>query len=265
MRTLITFFLASVFFCTLTQCKKAKNTPPPVDTDEKNVVENGRYIIRSKYLCNNGCFVFRFASNFETIIWEWTTKENLESVKKDADPFNPYVWDIAKTGAIGQGLIIYADSSNPNGYTEKLVNPMSYYAIYQQMPDGNFSYLLQDRILPGYTDDPAETGGPSLYASMINTDISPVSNEFDKDLARVFLRQITDSTRRIILLRNNTWSTFFSLLVDPDGSDCDDLENINYSRPVWRGTWLCPNSAYIGDPWPYDVCFSSQVVLEKVD
>ncbi|MFT3948956.1 MAG: hypothetical protein QM763_18470 [Agriterribacter sp.] len=264
MKHLIIFLLSGMFFFTLTQCKK-KGVTPPVDTDEKNVVENGRYIIRSKYFCNGGCFVFRSASNYETINWEWTTKENLESIKTDADPFNYYVWNIAKTGAIGSGIYIYADPLSPDGVSERLLNPLSYYAIYQQMPDGYYSYLPQDRLPPGYTEDPAETGGPSLYASMINTDVSPVSNAFDHDLARVFLRQITDSTRRIILLRDNTWSTVFSLLVDPDGSDCDNLDNTNYLRPVWRGTWLCPHSSYIGDRWHIDDCYTSQLVLEKID
>ncbi|WP_133176941.1 hypothetical protein [Terrimonas sp.] len=265
MRALITFFFAGVFFCTLTQCKKGKNTPQPVDNDEKNVVENGRYIIRSKYFCNGGCFVFRFGQNYETINWEWTTKENLESIKQDADPFNYYVWNIAKTGAIGSGIYIYADPLSPDGVSEKLTNPLSYYAIYQQMPDGNYSYLPQDALPYGYTDDPAETGGPSAYVSMINTDISPVSNEFNHDLARVFIRKITDSTRRITLMRNGMWATYFSLLVDPDGSACDDLDNTNYSHPVWRGTWLCPHTASIGNAWHVDACYTSQVVLEKID
>lgn len=264
MKHLIIFLLVTITLSTFTKCKK-NNTQKPVDNDEKNVVEDGRYIIRSKYFCNGGCFVFRSASNYETINWEWNTKENLESIKDDSDPFNSYVWNIAKTGAIGSGLYIYADPTSPDGVSEKLLNPLSYYAIYQQMPDGYYSYLPQDRLPVGYTEDPAGTGGPSLYASMHNTDVSPVSNDFDHDLARVFIRQITDSTRRITLLRNNTWSTFFSLLVDPDGSDCDDLDDVNYSHPVWRGSWLCPHSSTIGNAWRIDACYTSQFVLEKID
>lgn len=268
MKPLITFFLAGVFFCTLTQCKKGKNTPQPVDNDEKNVVEDGRYIIRSKYFCNGGCFVFRFGQNYETINWEWTTKENLESIKQDTDPFNLYIWNIVRTGALGEALLIYPDSTSANGWSERLINPMSYYAIYQQMPDGNFSYLPQDALPDGYTEDEAETGGRSQYVQMINTDVSPVSNGFDHDLARVFIRLATDSTRRIMLLKKNTWSAYFSLLVDPDGSDCDELENINYARPVWRGTFLCPNSSFIGEfnkIWLLDACYTTQVVLERID
>lgn len=256
--TTIAITIAIVFF---SQCKK-NNNPVPGYTD--NLIANGKYIIRSKYFCSGGCFVFRSLSNYETINWEWVTKETLESIKKDADPFNSYVWDIARTGAIGDAIYYYADPSSDDGIGEKLINPLNYYTIYQQKPDGFFSYLPSDPLPYGYTDDQAETGGPSAYVSMRSTDLSPVSSDFDHDQARLFIRQITDSTHRITLMRNGMWATYFSLLFNPDGSDCDELQDIN-TRPTWRGTWLCPHTSSIGSAWLSEACYTSNLVFEKIN
>lgn len=267
MKKLIPIITAMVFACMFIQCKKGKTPAPPVAKEDK-LIEKGKYIIRTKYFCNGGCFVFRSFSNYETITWEWTTKENLEGIKKETNSFNDYVWDIAKTGAIGSGIVIYPNPSGSNGISEQLMNPLNYYAVYQEKPDGFFHYLPNSPRLGDYPPDEAETGGLSKYVQTISTDISPVSNDFDHDLARIFIREATDSTHRIQLMHDGMWTTWFSLLADPDGSDCDEPGNIN-NRPTWRNSWLCPNTAYIDDGlgsiWRLDGCYTSQLVLEKVD
>lgn len=257
--TTIAVITITLFFA---QCKKGKTPAPPVANDDK-LIEKGKYIIRTKYFCNGGCFVFRSVSNYETISWEWTTKENLESIKEDADPFNSYVWDIAKTGAIGDALFVYTDPSSPDGWSERLINPLNYYTIYQQKPDGFFHYLPNSPLPLNNSPDEAETGGRSKYVAMVSTNVSPVSDDFNHDLGRIFIRESTDSTHRFILTSNGGWSTFFSLLTDPRDSHCEP-GNVN-PRPAWTGSWLCPNTASVSNSWGVDACYTSQVVLEKVD
>lgn len=261
MKTPIKLIFIIMISLVLVQCKKDK-IPRPVDTDAD--MGDGNYIIRSKYLCKGGFFVFRSYSNYEGITWEWMTSDNLESIKQDHDPYNSYVWKINRTGALGSSIIIYPDSTSPNGFTEVLQDPRPYYTIFQEKPDGSFHYIPQTKIDWQNQYDEAEIGDQSMFVNMISTDTSPASKGFDHDLARVFISHITDSTHRIKILSGQSRESIFSLLVDPHASNCDELENINH-RPTWRSTWVCPNSTSIGNVWLVDACYTSQFVFEKID
>lgn len=255
MKRLITLFLVGTLFCMLAQCKK--NITPPADEDSVKVLEDGRYIIRTKYFCNGGCFVFRSISNHEAIQWEWAAPETLADIKKDKDVYNPYLWSITHAGSLGD-LSYIADGSEV-----KLINPRPYYTIYQPMPGNAYSYLPAAVFPDDYTDDVAGTGSRSMYVVMVNTDISPLSDAFDKDLSRTFIVGVSDSTYRISHIAGNVHvlNGFFSLITNPNGSDCDEA----LLQPVWRDTWLCPNTASVNSGWSHDACYTSQVVLENVD
>ncbi|MGC4232304.1 MAG: hypothetical protein QM594_04930 [Niabella sp.] len=246
--------ILAFFMITLPACKKDSK---PADEDKVTALEDGRYIIRTKYFCNGGCFVFRFVSNHEAIQWEWIAPETLEDIKKDKSLYNPYLWSIIHTGSLGD--LFYIDDGN----TIKLINPRPYYTIYQPLPDGNtYSYLPADVFPDGYTDDAAGTGSPSKYVAMEHTDVSPLTNAFDHDLSRTFIVGVSDSTYRISLQNHQSiLHTFFSLITKPNGADCEEA----LLQPVWRDTWLCPNTTSVNSGWYVDACYTSQVVLEKVD
>lgn len=255
--TLLTCTLSLVIF--LSQCKKNNTVNlPGTPQDTGKAITDGRYIIRTKYICEDGgAFVLRSASNYELITWEWTVPENLQSQKNDEQ----YIWDVKNGVPTGPGVAALPSNSYAAGAVKR-------YQIYQRLPNGDYHYFLNP-VGESLDDQLGYGKGPSAPASIFSNN-GPYTDFYSGDPALeptevhtlMHVYSITDSTYRI-----GAWDSplkswwYFSMEHDPQSSDCSTF----HETPFWRNTWICPNSGATGSVWKSDFCCISQLVFEKVN
>ena len=248
MKLLITTLSALALTVFFTQCKKGSSQQP---TDNKvDTIKRGNYIIRTKYMCPDGkAFVLTSASNLEFIKWEPCTPEYVQSIKNDPSTPNTYIWTVGEALVGGQTVVDYV----PDGVIG-YIGARRVFSIYQKAADGTDWYLTT----PGKGPHDDNTGlgiGLSYRAT--------ASYFSDEDLPNVVSSisyfSMTDSTGRLTVYGEPYW-WYLSLPTDPDDV-CDDYN----SMPIWRSSYLCPNTTVIGNAWKSETCGISQLVLEKVD
>lgn len=255
MKKTIYFLLIITLPGLFSQCKK-NSTPVQPSQDDQPLTYKWPYIIRTKFLCNDGrAFVLRSASNYETLQWEPVTRQQLDEIKADnPNSSNPYIWKF--DGAVFTGMRV-ATLPGYGNITSTFLNARKIFSIYQQGDDNVKRYLVPPT---GTTTDEDHTSlgiGPSHWAFLAAYE--------DEDLKQMDLSvsrsNPTDSTIRL-----ESWGTphwwYLSLPTDPDDV-CDDFN----ASVIWRSTFICPNSTVIGgtDWWKFDHCAVSQLVLEKVE
>ncbi len=252
-------------------CKKNNNNnPPPPDVDSTMRLEPGRYIIRSRFICQDGGgFILRSSSNYETIAWEPTSPENLPW-QKEADE---YIWTVQEIEAV-------ANNPSTPGALVRVG-----YRLYQPVPGGGYRMLAMFRPATNPENSDEHGSGPveSLeyfaVTELPDSLIGPKTPEFieanpgyfDGASTTFSIISPTDSTYRVFndglpfSFHGRGWNDWImSLTTKPDGKSCDDYR----IKPVMRKK-LRSGLHFLPDPnrphYIPDVCYVTQLVFEKVE